>query len=267
MKSAVTLSLVPEAAGGPFVFWHDAESAIRAALDLGFEAMEVFAPDAATVRNLQWSRIAPTLPVAALGTGAGWVKHRLLLSDQEESNRKAAIEFVTEFLAAGAELNAKVIIGSMQGRSNANHSRLECLKRLKDSLHQLDREASKYGTQLLFEPLNRYETDLVNTIDDAAKLLDGLSHTLILGDLFHMNIEERFIEDSIRQHGDWIGHVHFADTNRQAVGFGHLTVHKIVEALKDINYTGFLSAEVLAKPDSFEAARQTIDSFRKYCLQ
>jgi sugar phosphate isomerase/epimerase len=68
--------------------------------------------------------------------------------------------------------------------------------------------------------------------------------------------------DAIRQAGKSIGHVHFADSNRMAVGLGHLDVPPVIAALREIGYTGYLSAEVFSKPDAMKAAQQTIDSFR-----
>ena len=64
--------------------------------------------------------------------------------------------------------------------------------------------------------------------------------------------------------GPLVGHVHWADTNRQAVGLGHLDPAPIIAALREIDYTGYLSAEVLALPDSRAAARQSIESFRSW---
>ncbi|HEY0456956.1 MAG TPA: sugar phosphate isomerase/epimerase, partial [Verrucomicrobiae bacterium] len=58
--------------------------------------------------------------------------------------------------------------------------------------------------------------------------------------------------------------VHFADSNRQAVGFGHTEFEPIVKALREINFSGYVSAEILPLPDSASAARQTISSFKKY---
>ena len=79
-----------------------------------------------------------------------------------------------------------------------------------------------------------------------------------------MNIEERDIAGALRIAGDKVGHIHFADTNRLAVGWGHLDVPPIVAALRDIHYDGFISAEVLPAPDGEAAARQSIESFRKF---
>jgi sugar phosphate isomerase/epimerase len=61
-----------------------------------------------------------------------------------------------------------------------------------------------------------------------------------------------------------MGHIHFADTNRHAVGCGHLDFAPIASALREIGFAGFVSAEVLPLPDADTAARQSIESFRKW---
>jgi sugar phosphate isomerase/epimerase len=79
-----------------------------------------------------------------------------------------------------------------------------------------------------------------------------------------MNIEEADMARSLREAGDRVGHVHFADTNRSAVGMGHLKVSPLIQALRDINYTGYLSAEVFPLPSSIVAAEVTLESYRRY---
>ena len=86
----------------------------------------------------------------------------------------------------------------------------------------------------------------------------------VLSDLFHMNIEEADIAAALREAGKLVGHIHFADSNRHAIGFGHTGVASVVAALRDIGYTGYLSAEILPLPDSVTAARRTIESFREH---
>jgi sugar phosphate isomerase/epimerase len=73
-----------------------------------------------------------------------------------------------------------------------------------------------------------------------------------------MNIEEVSIYESIIEAKDYITHVHFADSNRWAPGYGHLDFQKIVETLKEINYQGYVSAEILPLPDQDSAAEMTI---------
>ena len=67
----------------------------------------------------------------------------------------------------------------------------------------------------------------------------------------------------VRAAAKWIGHVHFADSNRRPAGSGHTDFGPVVAALKDIGYEGYVSAECLPYPDPDMAARQTIESFRK----
>lgn len=64
--------------------------------------------------------------------------------------------------------------------------------------------------------------------------------------------------------GDLVGHVHWADSNRRAVGLGHADIPPVVAALRSIGYRGFLSAEVLPLPTPEDAARQSLASFRHH---
>ena len=84
----------------------------------------------------------------------------------------------------------------------------------------------------------------------------------LLCDLFHMAIEEADPAATLRACGPLVGHVHFADSNRRAIGMGHTDIEPIVAALRDIGYKGYLSAEIVPLPDSGAAARKTIESFR-----
>jgi sugar phosphate isomerase/epimerase len=77
-----------------------------------------------------------------------------------------------------------------------------------------------------------------------------------------MNIEEADPAAALREAGTLVGHVHFADSNRRAVGLGHTEIEPIISALREIDYTGYLSAEILPLPDAATAARQTMESFR-----
>ena len=121
-----------------------------------------------------------------------------------------------------------------------------------------------FRSVLLYEPLNRYETDLFTRQADAAAFLRqrGVGGVQLLCDLFHMNIEEADLAAALVSCRGHVGHVHWADSNRQAMGLGHTDVRPIVAALRTIGYHGFLSAEVLPLPTPLEAARHTIESLR-----
>jgi sugar phosphate isomerase/epimerase len=86
----------------------------------------------------------------------------------------------------------------------------------------------------------------------------------LLCDLFHMNIEEPDSAAALRACGSRVGHVHWADSNRLAIGLGHTDPRPIVAALRSIGYQGFLSAEVFPLPTADAAARQSIASFKAF---
>ncbi len=268
IRAAVTISLVPEAAGGPFVFWHDLPAACAAAQKLGFDAIEIFAPSPDCFTQTPIARILGdhNLKLAAVGTGAGWVKHKLTLTSADAAIRREARDFVTAMIDVAADHSAPAIIGSMQGRAVDSVDRPYALKYLEDELNHLGEHAASQKQFLLIEPLNRYETNLLNTLDDGRQLLKRLAtkSVKLLADLFHMNIEEVNVAEAIRQAGADVGHVHFVDSNRSAAGMGHTDFAPIATALRDIGYDGYLSAEAFARPDSETAARTTIETFRQY---
>lgn len=268
MQSAITICLVPEARQGPFVFHDGLEAGCRAAAELGFDAVEVFPESAAGVplAGLRGLLTAHGLSLAALGTGAGWVKHKLHLCHADADIRARAREFIGGIIDVAGGLGAPAIVGSMQGRSEGQAAREAALDHLAAALHDLGARAARHGQVLLYEPLNRYETNLLNRQFDAAQFLEArrIANVKLLCDLFHMNIEEVSVAATLRACGRHVGHVHFADSNRQAIGFGHTDAASVIAALKDIGFAGYLSGEILPLPDSEAAAAQTIKAIRAH---
>ena len=268
MKSAVTVSLVSEARGGPFVFWDDLATACAKARKLGFEAIEVFPPgrDAIELKSLRSLLERHKLKVAAMGTGGGWVRHKLTLTSPDAGVRARAREFVCGVIDAAGAVGAPTIIGSMQGRWGEGLSREVALRWLSEALNELGEHAGTRGVVLLYEPLNRYETNMCNLLSDGIALVRSLStkNVRLLADLYHMNIEEPDLAVALREAADLLGHVHLADSNRRPAGNGHTDFRAIADALRGIGYDGYLSAECLPWPDPDAAAEQTMRAFRQY---
>jgi len=266
IRSAVTISLVAEAMGGPFVFWHDLPEACRKAQQLGFDGIEIFppSPDAIDVSLVRKLLSDHGLTLAAMGTGGGWVKQRLSLTHPDATTRSKAKAFIKSIIECAGSLGAPAIIGSMQGRTGDGVDFATAMTLLWEALEELGEFAKPFGVPLLYEPLNRYETDLIKTVEMGVKSLESLStkNVKLLADLFHMNIEEADLPASIRSAGKHIGHVHYADSNRRAMGFGHTDPAPVVAALRETGYKGHLSAEIFPLPDARTAASQTIKSIR-----
>ena len=268
IKSAITVSLVAQAKGGPFVYWDGLAAAAASAARLGFDAIEVFAPSAASIDRPALHALLKQhgLSAAAFGTGGGWLVHKWHLTHADPIIRSQAREFIRAIIDVAGEFKAPAIIGSMQGKAEGEVSRDQALTWLAEALTDLGAHAARYDVPLLYEPLNRYETNLLNRQLDAAQFLEArqVGNVKLLCDLFHMNIEEADIPAALRLAGDRLGHVHFADTNRRAVGLGHLEMAPIAATLLEMGYAGYVSAEVLPLPDAATASARTLESFRRW---
>lgn len=267
MKSAITVSLVEQARGGPFVFWDGLEAAATEAARLGFDALEIFPPAAEALNPAEINALVKRhgIAIAAVGTGGGWVLHKLHLCLPDTTARQRAKDFIRGIIEVAATLGAPAIIGSMQGRWGDGVSREQALAWLAEALNELGEHAANLGQPLLYEPLNRYETNLFNRIADTVAFLKTLQtrNVKILADLYHMNIEEANIAAALRAGAGFIGHVHFVDSNRRAVGMGHTDFVPIVAALRETGYTGYLSAEAVPLPDAATCAQKQINAFNQ----
>lgn len=265
MKSAITISLVEEARKGPFVYHDGLADGCERAAAAGFDAVEIFVPSADPLPELAGLLLKHDLKLAAIGTGAGWVKHKLSLTDSKKSQRVAAVTYVRGVIDLAAQYDAPAIIGSMQGNAGNATTHDQAIGYLKDTLNALGPYAKEKGQSLFYEPLNRYETNLFNTLAEGVEVLESLEtdNVKLLADLFHMNIEEADIAGAIRDAGKHVGHVHFVDSNRRAAGLGHMDHAPIVAALKEIGYDGYLCAEAFPLPDADTCATTTIQTIKK----
>ncbi|MFM7102206.1 MAG: sugar phosphate isomerase/epimerase family protein, partial [Verrucomicrobiota bacterium] len=108
------------------------------------------------------------------------------------------------------------------------------------NLKELAAYAEARGIRICVEPLNRFETDFLNTCDQGLKLIKAVgSKALRLHlDTFHMNIEEKNQAAAIRKAGPLLGHFHACGTDRGTPGGDSLNWKEIVAALKAVKYDG-----------------------------
>ena len=113
--------------------------------------------------------------------------------------------------------------------------------------------ASELNSLLLVEPLNRYETHLLNRLDDAIQICEKVDNPKIkiMADFFHMGIEERDIPASLEKAGDWVAHIHLADSNRMLPGQGHTDFKRAFATLKKVGYDKYMALEcgILGNPE------------------
>ena len=115
-----------------------------------------------------------------------------------------------------------------------------------DAFRRLDATLAANDVTLGIEAINRFETDLVNTAEEAAALaeLSGSARVGVLLDTFHLNIEEKDVGAAIRGAGDRLVHFHISDNDRGVPGSGHVPWAEVRSALNDIGYDGWIVAEM-----------------------
>ena len=181
-------------------------------------------------------------------------------ASSSEDIRTHAVEYVKSCVDFACEIGAKAI--SVQATT--------CMKTKAESDEEAEwkyavaglRTAGEYalekGINLTLEAWNRYETYFINRLEQAKQMvLDiDLPNVGVMADTYHMNIEENNMGDAIRNAGDKLYYVHLADSNRAAPGRGHIDFDEIARALKDIEYDGWVSFELLpAAADPFGGKR------------
>lgn len=108
------------------------------------------------------------------------------------------------------------------------------------NLKQLCKYAEARGKQICMEPLNRFETDFINTADQALRMVKDVGSPALKVhlDTFHMNIEEKDQAKAIRKAGKLLGHFHACGSDRGTPGNDHIDWRPIAAALKAIRYKG-----------------------------
>ncbi|HID85813.1 MAG TPA: ribose 5-phosphate isomerase B [Anaerolineae bacterium] len=253
---------------GPLLFAGRLWDGIAAAADCGFHAIELNlrAPSDVDADELRARLDAVGLRLSALGTGQAYLADGLSLADPSPEVQKQVVARLQSHVRLAARFGAAVIIGGVRGRFAGHqddwHAQRE---RALESLRAIARSASDHGVQLLVEPLNRYETNFINTVAEGLAFLEDLGEpgVKLLLDTFHMNIEEASLAEGVRQAGSRLGYVHLADSNRCALGMGHVDFASVMAALDDVGYRGYLSAEILPLPDDLTATRRAGEAMRR----
>jgi len=266
MKFSVVLSTQP-AQFQAATFTGRMESNLAAIAAMGYDGVELAIRDPALVdlARLRQAVERCQLAVPAIGTGQAWGEEGLSFTDPDASVRQKAVERILSHIPVAAAFDAVIIIGLIRGLVRPGVRQEQAEAWLCESLQSCARAAAGAGVRLALEPINRYETSLVNTAAQGLDLIArvGAANFGLLLDTFHMNIEEPSIEDSIRACGEHIFHFHVADSNRLYPGGGHLDFRSIFSSLQSTGYQGWVSGEFLPRPDAETAAQKSLEHLRK----
>ena len=252
---------------GPLLFAGQLEVGLEKAAEYGFDVVELSLRDPLDLSADDLRRMLTKyhLGLSAIATGQSCLHDGMCLASADESGVQSAVARLSAYIDLASEWGAAVIIGGIRGKfSGSDADQAQQRQRALNALRVCAEKAAEKNVQLLLEPINRYETNFINTAEEGLLFADEAGHpeVKLLLDTFHMNLEEADIPATLKRCSSRIGYVHFADSNRYAPGLGHFPFHQILAVLGEINYQGVVTAEILPKPDDDRAMQQAGEFFK-----
>jgi sugar phosphate isomerase/epimerase len=247
---------------------------VNQAARLGYDGLElmVVAPVNIKALSLYGTMADEGLEVSAIASGGLAFAAGLTLLSPNPRIAAQARQRLSELIVFAKAMYAPVVtIGSFRGRAaglnQAANDPQAGRKKLVEILQSAGEEAEELGVRLALEALNRYEADLVLNVAEGLELLEEVGRPAVglLVDSYHVNIEETSYDEPFRRalEAGKLYHVHLGDSNRLPPGQGHIDFAAVVSTLEAGNYAGYLSAELLPRPDPDTAARQTIEFMKR----
>ena len=239
----------------------------------GYNGVELMTTDPALLdfTEVEDSLLTNKLEISAVSSGAVSSVKGLTLLAADEKTRISARKKLSELIwFAGKTGTGIVTIGSFRGRAAAAGGAAGAETLLGKILKEAAEEAAAVNVSLALEPINRFDTDFLKSAAETIEFVKstGCPNIGILLDTFHMNIEEGKFSDCFENalSEGMLRHVHIGDSNRMPPGKGHIDFISIISVLKKHNYSGYMSAELLAGSSPDDSARQTIEAIRQFEL-
>ena len=165
-----------------------------------------------------------------------------------------ALVFLANAIDVAAALGSRWLTGALYGHlgtltgSAPTDEELDTIARI---LHQVAAYAADRRIRLGLELINRYETYILNTVDQALVLIDRIDAPNVYAhlDTYHMSIEEPSFTGALHQLGDRLGYVHLAESHRGTIGEGHVPFGEIIDTLGVLGYDGPLVIEGFLNAD------------------
>jgi D-psicose/D-tagatose/L-ribulose 3-epimerase len=215
---------------------------------MGFEVLELAIEDPSTID-------VPALKLALSDAGLSAIVCGAFGPDRDLSHADAAVResaaaYIRVLIDTAVALGSPIISGPAYGAVGKVPAASEELRRAErsrsaEALRPLAAYAAERNVRLALEPLNRFETDLINTAEQALSYIRevGAPNVGLHLDTFHMHLEEKSIEGAIRLAGERLFHVHACENDRGVPGSGQVHWSELASGLKKINYRGAVVIE------------------------
>jgi sugar phosphate isomerase/epimerase len=213
--------------------------------ELGFSGVElnIVRYDSIDPQKLKAYLAGYGLVMSQYATGGAANALGLSLSSENEQKRRLSISKCREFIDFASSMGSGLILGYIKGGISKADG--EATIRFKEAIDSLSDYILQKQTPFLIEATNRYETSVVNTLDEAAYVIEGIDNEYlrILPDTFHMNIEELNMYGVLSKYRQFYDSIHISDNNRFFPGLGSIDFYALIKYLKIKGYNGWLAIE------------------------
>jgi len=218
------------------------------AKEVGFDVFEVCIEDPALISAEALIEASERTGLAVSVCGAFGPERDV--SHDDAAARRPGVEYLKTCVDIARAVGSPHVAGPMYSATGktrllAPEERRQQRGWAAESLREVADYAGERGVVLAMEPLNRFETDLVNTVDQGLELIDLIDRDNVglMLDTFHMNIEEKHLGDAIRRAGDRVIHFQVSENDRGTPGTGHVDWSGTWTALDEIGYEGSIVIE------------------------
>jgi D-psicose/D-tagatose/L-ribulose 3-epimerase len=210
---------------------------------MGFDILEISVENPALIDAAAANKILKENQLEGIMCGAFGPDRNICSADP--IIRENAKSYIRWLIDAAQQIGSEVVCGPMYSSVGKDH--LEDAEARKKEwelavagVREMAQYAAARGVKLAFEPLNRFETDMINVVSQGIKFIDdvGQKNVGFHLDTFHMHLEEKNSAEAIRQAGDRIFHFHACENDRGVPGTGQVRWPEIAQALKETGYTG-----------------------------
>jgi len=237
---------------------------ISKAAGLGYEGIELNTklwPSELSLDEIKDALSKFDVEVAAIGTRHMHVTHGLYLASPREEIRERALAYVTECMKAARELDCSTVQAGWAFQGSKLEAPFDAAwRQAVESLREVGRRCLEQGVRFVIEFACKQDAQLINTMDDALRMLDevGSENVLVMADVFHIYTERDSLSETVLRAGKRLVYVHLSDSDRLAPGKGKIDFTEFINALKEIDYRGYMIMEFNPDPAPDEALRQAI---------
>ena len=246
----------------PILLQGSVEYNLQTAAQLGYDAIEIHTREDAELdyETIQNASKCYGTKVAMVVTGRLNTEGKCSLMADEPYIVAATMDGMRQYIDMAQKLGADLVIGWVKGNIPQGGKRQKYMGRLAKNLQVLNDYSKERGVRLNIEVINRYEVNVFTTAHELMTFLETypLDNCYAHLDTFHMGVDECDPVAAIRRCGDRLGYFHLADNSRRYPGSGQFDFKKILKALDEIDYKGYLSVECFPYPNPDLAATRAI---------